>query len=149
MKISSLFATISTLFIATNIYAAANTSTANITLVNSSNETFTYTTVDHVMPTNIYSVSDTTLAPGASIVISGTTTTSNDLVGILHFVDSDGTDNTFTIIDYRKIKIGQPSFSLDTHNPKFKSTVVSRSLSKKGDGRAVAYTAATVEITDK
>ena len=133
---------------ATSSYALENTSTVTMTFVNHSNETLTYIARSG-QTQNTFSNPPIIIKSGETATIQGTTSYSEDLVGILFFKDASGFNNVFNVIDYRKIKSGQPVFAFPGNNKKFVSTVISRTFNPDTNGRALTFSAATIEINQK
>jgi hypothetical protein len=147
-----LFIALSIILFATLSFAGeqANTSTLNLTILNRSNDTLTLTNITDVKPGNTFVLETSdTIAPGSSLTIAGTAMSTYDLFGTLHFKDASGNDNTFVIIVNRKIKVGQPVLGFSKTNPKFITTITSKTFNNEGDGNSLAYIAASVKIESK
>jgi hypothetical protein len=139
----------------TSLFATANasttdTSTLSLTLVNHSNETMSYAGATLFDPrNNTFSVEPAVILPGATAIITATTTELADLSGSLLFKDNAGKNNTFVIIDKRMFHTGQPLFAIDHLSRTFKSNVTSLTFNRDGKPRALSYIAATVEVTPR
>lgn len=133
-------------FLLTNVSYAAleSTSTVTINISNLSNSTLYFNGTSNFNPTNTISPSNFTLSPGKSIQLTGTTSTSNDLAGNVHFLDEQGKDNIFTILDYRQFHVGQPIFAMN--NVTIASELLATTLNTDSNPRSLGYSAASVAL---
>jgi hypothetical protein len=111
MKVLTLLATMICFLFTTTSYAEEHLpkTTMTVTLINSSNDTLTYTGVTDTNTENIFLVSPQVILPGSQIRITSVSNNYNvpDLSGNLHFTDSTGKTVTFHVTDPRQIHIGK------------------------------------------
>lgn len=134
----------------TTLSYAYDNSKLTLTIINHSKETLSHfaTTMPDSKNT-LFTISPTTIAPGATMTVVGTINGLGDLVGNLHFKSDMNKDNVFMIVDKRLMNNGQPTFALDSRKINLKSNVLSSTFNKDGRPKEVSYTAATVEIVTK
>lgn len=130
-------------------YADNNRSTLLLTLRNHTNETLSYAGVSEQNPDNTFLVAPAVIPPNTNATIVATSTFTEDLAGKLHFKNYTNADNVFLIVDYRKFKIGQPVFEFYKSAPQLTSTTTAKIINPDHNGRALMYSAATVEINEK
>jgi hypothetical protein len=110
MKVLTLLATMLGLMFTTVSFAEEHLPklTMTVTLINSSNDTLTYTGVTDTNQENIFLVSPKVILPGSQVRITGVSNNYNwpDLSGNVHFSDNTGKTVTFHVTDPRQIHIG-------------------------------------------
>lgn len=123
----------------------AKDSSVYIHLRNNSNHTLFFDHIITYLPTNSITLNETTLSPGKSITITGITSLNDDLNANVYFIDDEGHEDVFSIIDHRQYHVGQPVFSMK--NERLVSQIISETITKDPNPRALFISDAKVEIT--
>jgi hypothetical protein len=145
MKTFQKFVLIASTWVATASFAGhSDNKTLQLTLINNSDTTLTYTGPKGQNPGNVFSINQTTLPAHSEAIISGTITQDIDLAAALHFRDNNGRDNVLLVIDPRNMHIMQPLFSM--RNERLHSEIISQKKGDSHDPRALSVAASTVQI---
>ncbi|MDR3490894.1 MAG: hypothetical protein P4M12_02480 [Gammaproteobacteria bacterium] len=147
MKKLKYYACISVLFFISLNCVAGSINTFNLTFVNNTNTTLVYTQATDIFPNTVIVITPTTLLPGEKAELNSTSSNKNDLMGSLHFKDSNGIDNVFNIINYRKFHMGQAVF--DMSNSRYYSRIQTKKLNPSSDPFALIYESVIVTIQNK
>ncbi|EKD53653.1 MAG: hypothetical protein ACD_60C00162G0008 [uncultured bacterium] len=119
----------------------------SLTVINHSKETLSYSGVTGTHLGNTFLMSSNDILPGGTAVITGVTTSADDLMGAVRLRDTEGNVNLFRIDDHRRSHIGQPMFFMN--NDHLVSFVKSRTFNPNANPHALAIVAAEVEIEDR
>lgn len=121
--------------------------TLRLTIINHSKHTLSYTGVTGTRLGNTFTINATDILPGGTAIVTGMTSSLQDLVGTLHFRDSTGNGDLFKIVDNRESHMSQPIFTID--NDRFVSFIKSYTFNNNTDPHALSIMNAEIEIEDK